>query len=85
MRQEKEGIGIVKVQKPIRRKEQQRSYVLSLKGKRDIIGSIKMSADQKRNDERLCLTLKKAGKICLGTNEESQENHSKGSNKEPDK
>jgi len=71
MRQEKEGIGVVKVQKLIRRKEQQRGYVLSLKGKSDIIGSIKMSADQKGNDERLCLTLKKVGKICLGMNDES--------------
>jgi len=38
------------------------------RGKKEGIGVVKykMPIRRKRNNERLCLTLKKAGKICLG-------------------
>jgi len=66
-------------------KERQKGYVLSLKGKSDIIGSIKTSANQKGKRRKIMPYPQKAGKICLGTNYKSRENYSKGSNKEPDK
>ena len=66
-------------------KERQKGYILSSKGKGDIIGSIKTSANQKGKRRKMMPYPQKAGKICLGTNYKSRENYSKGSNKEPDK
>jgi len=85
MRQEKEGIGIIKykcqLEKPHalsgrkydwhyqsqhQSKERQKGYVLSSKGKGDIIGGIKRVPIKKGNDERLCLILKRQERSVLG-------------------